>query len=246
MKMRDVKKYEIREHQCVGVGGSALGGFGRPGMGVGGEGLWHGWPPQIHHPRPRIWEWVFWTLCVSFVFRMCNRFFRGIMDYRKVSLLMVILVYVVSVFVCVFVWTRVCVLECSCFWVNVCMSLSLFICQMGLDGWQRQCVSTPVTMVMGAECVSGGGTHGHPWWAPLEDIRRDAGQLSQCCCVPSTRLGELLRTCTPEQVCNVYSRVFVCGRVRQLRTRRLHWWEGGGWELERHTCLDSRLQVLHS
>ena len=37
--MRDVKKYEIREHQCVGVGGSALGGFGRPGMGVGGEGL---------------------------------------------------------------------------------------------------------------------------------------------------------------------------------------------------------------
>ena len=39
MKMRDVKKYEIREHQCVGVGGSALGGFGRPGMGVGGEGL---------------------------------------------------------------------------------------------------------------------------------------------------------------------------------------------------------------
>ena len=108
----------------------------------------------------------------------------------------------------------------------MCMSLSLFICQMGLDGWQRQCVSTPVTMVMGAESVSGGGTHGHRW-APLEDIRRDAGQLSQCCCVPSTRLGELLRTCTPEQLCNVYSRVFVWGRVRQLRTRRLHWWEGG-------------------
>ena len=39
MKMRYVKKYEIREHRCVGVGGSALGGFGRPGMGVGGEGL---------------------------------------------------------------------------------------------------------------------------------------------------------------------------------------------------------------
>ena len=42
MKMRDVKKYEIREHRCVGGGGSALGGFGRPGMGdlgVGGEGL---------------------------------------------------------------------------------------------------------------------------------------------------------------------------------------------------------------
>ena len=37
--------------------------------------------------------------CVSFVFRMCNWFFRGIMNYRKVSLLMAFLVHVVSVFV---------------------------------------------------------------------------------------------------------------------------------------------------
>ena len=41
--------------------------------------------------------------CVSFVFRMCSWYFIGIMDYRKGPLLMVILVYVVSVFVCVFV-----------------------------------------------------------------------------------------------------------------------------------------------
>ena len=83
------------------------------------------------------------------------------------------------VFVCMCVIVRV--LECTCFCVNVCMSLSLFICQMGLDGWQRQCVSTPVTMVMGAECVSGGGTHGYPWapmmgtngqWAPMGTTRR--------------------------------------------------------------------------
>ena len=41
--------------------------------------------------------------CVSFVFRMCSWYFRGIMDYRKVSLLMVVLVHVVSMFVCAFV-----------------------------------------------------------------------------------------------------------------------------------------------
>ena len=38
--------------------------------------------------------------CVCFVFRMCNWFFRGIMNYRKVSLLMAFLVHVVTVFVC--------------------------------------------------------------------------------------------------------------------------------------------------